>query len=166
MPKCIQVNHWHQHFTYVTKKTQSPTIKITFNYTPFILYTPGSLTEVANKPEPNRYVRERKGSSSPTAKRGVPQLSCQTRGQRPGTMCGTGQGHSSSAFPFGSREGRQQSRKGRKSTAPLHGSVSQERLPLLPPSTIPVLPAVRMDRMQLLLLTADQELVLTGHCMR
>lgn len=145
MPKCIQVNHWHQHFTYVTKKTQSPTIKITFNYTPFILYTPGSLTEVANKPKPNRYVRERKGSSSPTAKRGALQLSCRPSaakraGRALGQLGGTGQGHGSSAFPFGSTEGRQQSRKSRRAQ-PCHPALCpRERLPLLPPCTIPVLP--------------------------
>lgn len=48
------------------KKNQNPTIKITFNYTPFILYTPGSLTEVANKPNPNaRYVSERRAAILP-----------------------------------------------------------------------------------------------------
>lgn len=137
------------------KKNQNPTIKITFNYTPFILYTPGSLTEVANKPKPNRYVRERKGSSSPTAKRGAPQLSCAEAWDN---HSGTGQGHSSSAFPFRSREGRQQSRKSRKSRALPHCSVSQGKAVTVPPfhnSSSPRLTAVKMNGTQLSLLTAD-----------
>lgn len=47
------------------KKTNPPTVKITFNYTPFILYTPGSLTQVANKPKPHSsYGSERNRSYS------------------------------------------------------------------------------------------------------
>lgn len=77
MPKYIRVNHWHEHLTYVTKKKNpNPTIKIALNYTPFILYTPGSVTEVANKPKPNaRYGSKRKGSCSPTTERDAPQPS-------------------------------------------------------------------------------------------
>lgn len=115
------------------KKTQSPTIKITFNYTPFILYTPGSLTEVANKPEPNRYVRERKGSSPPAAKRGVPQLSCQTRGQSLGQ--GVGQGRGTAHLPSPLEAEREDSKAGRAGRARPRCTAlcPRERLLPLPP---------------------------------
>lgn len=125
------------------KKTQSPTIKITFNYTPFILYTPGSLTEVANKPKPNRYVRERKGSSSPTAKRGAPQLSC--RPLLPNMWAGAwdntvGQGRGTAHLPSPLEAEREDSEAGR--AGPCHTALCpRERL--LPPSTIPVLPGCK-----------------------
>lgn len=143
------------------KKPQSPTIKITLNYTPFILYTPGSLTEVANKPEPKGYVRERKGSSSPTAKRGVPQLSCRPllpNVQAEARDNTVGQGRGTAHLPSPLEAEREDSKAGRagrarpRCTAPC----PRERLRLLPPSTVPVLPAVRMDGMQLSLLIADQ----------
>lgn len=111
------------------KKTQSPTIKITFNYTPFILYTPGSLTEVANKPEPNRYVRERKGSSSPTAKRGVPQLSC--RSLLPNVWAEVwdnmvGHGWGTAHLPFPLEAEREDSKAGRAGRArPRRSALSQ-----------------------------------------
>lgn len=136
LPKHIQVNHWHQHFTYVTKKTQSPTIKITFNYAPFILYTPGSLSEVANKPEPNRYVRERKGSSSPTAKRGVPQLSCQPLlpNQAEAWDSVVGQGRGTAHLPSPLQAEREDSKAGRAGGARPRCTAlcPRERLRLLP----------------------------------
>lgn len=119
------------------KKTQSPTIKITFNYTPFILYTPGSLTEVANKPEPNRYVRERKGSSSPTAKRGVPQLSC--RSLLPNVQAEVwdnmvGQGRGTAHLPFPLEAEREDSKAGRAGRArPCCTTVSQGKAATAPP---------------------------------
>lgn len=141
------------------KKTQSPTIKITFNYTPFILYTPGSLTEVANKPEPNRYVRERKGSSSPTARRGAPQLS--RRPLLPNVWAEAwdnmvGQGRGTAHLPSRLEAEREDSKAGRAGRAwPRHTALCPRERLLPHNSSSPRLTAVRMDGMQLSLLTAD-----------
>lgn len=119
-------------------KNQNPTIKITFNYIPFILYTPGSLTEVAKQPKPNaRYVSERKGSSSPTTK-GALQLSWKPlppkpRRQRHGTMWWNGSGARISCLLLRNGTGKAAKRGERGSTSPFHGS------------SPPRLSAVRLD---------------------
>lgn len=79
---------------------------------------------------------------------------------------GVGQGRGTAHLPSPLEAEREDSKAGRAGRARPRCTAlcPRERLPLLPPSTIPVLPALRMDGTQLLLLTADQELVLTGHC--
>lgn len=77
------------------------------------------------------------------------------------------QGHSSSAFPLeGQREDSKAGRAGR--ARPCCTTLSpRERLWLLPPSfhsSSSAAGSLRMDGMQLSLLTADQELLFTGDC--